>query len=85
MLQPQNLKKYDCVEKRGIFFLGGFLQIRRGELGWGRRRRNMGGDNRQSCDILTFADGITDELMLLVVPSTFLMENWSRHYTEIPV
>jgi hypothetical protein len=22
MLQPQNLKKYDCVEKRGIFFLG---------------------------------------------------------------
>jgi hypothetical protein len=54
-------------------------------LGWGRRRRNRGGDSRQSCDILTFADGIIDGLMMSVVPSAILTVIWSHHYTEIPV
>jgi hypothetical protein len=39
---------------------GGWLQFGRGELGWGRRRRNRGGENWQSVDILAFTDGITD-------------------------
>jgi len=36
-----------CTEKRE-FFLGeaGCLQFGRGELGWGRRRRNRGGEGR---------------------------------------
>jgi len=75
-----------CAEKRGIFFFGdGCLQFERGELGWGKRRRNRGGDSRQSCDILTFADGITDGLMMSMVPSVILTVNWSCHYMEIPV
>jgi len=37
-----------------VYSLGG-----RGELGWGRRRRNRGGEGRQSGDILTFTEGIT--------------------------
>jgi hypothetical protein len=75
-----------CVEKREIFFWGGgCLQLGRGELGWGRRRKNRGGDNRQSGDILTFADGITNGLLLSKISSAILMVNWSHHYTEIPV
>jgi hypothetical protein len=31
----------------------------RGELGWGRRMRNRGGEGQQSGDILTFFEGIT--------------------------
>jgi hypothetical protein len=54
-------------------------------LGWGRRRRNRGGDNRQSCDILTFAEGIIDRLMLSMVSLAILMVNWLRHCTEISV
>jgi hypothetical protein len=57
----------------------------RGELGWGRRRRNRGGEGRQSGHILTFADGITDGLLLSVIPSAILKVNQSRHCTEIPV
>jgi len=65
-----------CVEKRGIFFLGdGCLQFGRGELGWGRRSRNRGGEGRQSGDILTFADGIPDGLFLSAIPSANLMVN----------
>jgi hypothetical protein len=73
-----------CVEKREIFFLGGadYLQFGRGEMGWGRRR-NRGGDGRQSGDILTFTDGITDGLILLVILFAILMVNRSRHCTEI--
>jgi hypothetical protein len=72
-----------CVKKRGILFLwgGGCLQFGRGELGWGRRRRNKGGDSWQNGDILTFTDGIIDGLIMLVI----LMVNWSRHCIEIPV
>jgi hypothetical protein len=30
------------VEKRGRVGMGGWLQFGRGEVGWGRRRRNRG-------------------------------------------
>jgi len=75
-----------CAEKRD-FFLGGAgcLQFGRGELGWERKRRNRGGEGQQSGDILTFPDGITDGLILSVIPSAILTVNWSRHCTEIPV
>jgi hypothetical protein len=44
------------------FFLGGggLVVCKWGELGLGRRRRNRGGEGRQSCHILTFSDGFTD-------------------------
>jgi len=42
---------------REIFFWGGLVVCRWGELGLGRRRRNRGGEGRQSCHILTFSDG----------------------------
>ena len=75
-----------CAEKREIFFRGaGCLQFGRGEMGWGRRRRNRGGEGRQSGDILTFNDEITDGLIPSVTLSAILMVNRSRHYTEIPV
>ena len=64
---------------------GGYLQFGRGELGWGRRTRNKGGDSWQSGDILTFTDGIIDGLILSVILSVILMVNWSRHYMEILV
>ena len=49
--------------RRGGFVLGGWLFAvwqGRGELGWGRRRRNRGGEGRQRGHILTFSDGFTD-------------------------
>jgi len=61
-----------CVEKKGIFFFGGCLQFRRGKLGWGRRKRNRGGEGRQSGDIFTFANGITDIIIMSVIPSAIL-------------
>jgi hypothetical protein len=47
---------------REIFFLGGggLVVCRWGELRLGRRRRNRGGEGRQSEHILTFPDGFTD-------------------------
>jgi len=39
---------------------GGLVVCRWGELGLGRRRRNRGGEGRQSYHILTFSDGFTD-------------------------
>jgi hypothetical protein len=41
----------------------------------GKRMRNRRRDNRQSGDILTFADEITDRLILLVIPSVILTVN----------
>jgi hypothetical protein len=43
---------------REIFFWGegGLVVCRWGELGLGRKRRNRGGEGRQSCHILTFSD-----------------------------
>ena len=51
-----------CVEMREIFIWGGggLVVCRWGELGLGRRRRNRGGEGRQSCHILTFSDGFTN-------------------------
>ena len=39
---------------------GGLVVCRWGELGLGRRRRNRGGEGRQSCHMLTFSDSFTD-------------------------
>jgi len=47
----------------------------------GKKRRNRGGEGRQSGDLLTFADGITDGRLL----SVFLMVNWTRQSTEISI
>jgi len=46
----------------GDFFWGGggLVVCRWGELGLGRRRRNRGGEGRQSYHILTFFNGFTD-------------------------
>jgi hypothetical protein len=74
------------VLSRGGYFRGsGCLQFGRGELGWERKRRNRGGEGRYSGDILTFTDGITDEILQSELPSIILTVNWSRHCTEIPV
>jgi hypothetical protein len=61
------------------------LKFGRGELGWGRRRKNKGGEGRQSGYISTLNDQNTDGLILSEIPSVSLMVNWSRHCTEIPV
>ena len=58
------------VEKRGVFLGGGCLQFGRGVLGWGRRRRNRGGEGRQSGDILTLTEGIANGILLSVISSS---------------
>jgi hypothetical protein len=73
------------VLRRERFFLGGLVVCSRGELGWGRRRRNRGGEGRQSGHILTFADIFTNEIILSVSPSVILTVNRARHRTEISV
>jgi len=55
----------------------------RGELGWGRRRRNRGGESWQSGHLLTFADGFTDGIISSVISSAILTANRARHCTEI--
>jgi hypothetical protein len=74
-----------CVEKRVIFLRGGCLQFGRVELGWERRRRNRGGESRQSGDILTFFEGLTDRHILSVISLAILSMNWSHQCTEIRV
>jgi len=75
-----------CAEKREFFFEGvGLVVCSMGELGWGKRRRNRGGEGRQSGHLLTFADGLTDGCIPSVIPSAILTVNRPRHYTEIPV
>jgi len=71
------------LRREGFFWRGGCLQFGRGELGWGRRKRNSGVNSRQSGDILTFADGITDGLIMSVVSSGILTVNWSHHCMKI--
>jgi len=73
-----------CAEKSEIFF-GGLVVCSRGELGWGRRRRNRGGEGWQSGHILTFADRLTDEIIMSVSLSAILTVSRARHCMEIPV
>ena len=73
------------VLRRGRFFLGGLVVCSRGELGWERRRRNRGGEGQQSANILTFADGFTDEIISSVSPSAILTVNRACHCTDILV
>jgi hypothetical protein len=68
-----------CVEKRGRVGMGGWLKFGRGELGWGRRRRNRRRESRQSGYILAFNDGIIDGHFPLVSPPVTM----PRHCTEI--
>jgi len=73
-----------CAKKREFFFFfggRGLVVCSRGELGWGRRRRNKGGEGRQSDHKLTFADRIRPSMIL----SAILTINRPRHCTEIPV
>ena len=58
---------------------GGLVICRWGGLGLGRRRRNGGGECRQSGHIFTFADGLTDGFILSVNTSVILTGN--RHVT----
>jgi hypothetical protein len=61
--------------------MGGWLQFGREESGWGRKRRNRGGESQQSVYILAFTDGITNRH----VSSVILTMNGPRHCTEIPI
>jgi hypothetical protein len=74
-----------CVEKRRRVGMGGWLQFGRGEVGWGRRRRNRGRECRQNGYILAFTDGITDGHVLLVYQSVIPPVNVPRHFMEILV
>jgi hypothetical protein len=65
--------------------LGWVVGCSLGGLGWGRRRRNRGGESRQSVDILAFTNGIIDRYVLSVYPSVILTVNASHQCTEIPV
>jgi hypothetical protein len=85
MLWPQNFKKYDllCWEEEDFFF--GLVDCSRGELGWGRRRRNRRGEGRQIGHILTFTNRLTDRIIPSVSPSAILTVNRARHCTELLV
>ena len=73
------------VLRRGRFIFGGGLDVCSwGELRWGRRRRNRGGEGRLRGDILTFADSFTDGPIPSVIPSARLTANRARHRTELP-
>jgi len=70
-----------CVEKRGRVGMGVWLQFGRGELGWGRRRRNRGREYRQSGYILATINGITNGTF----PSVYSSVSLPRHCMEILV
>ena len=84
MLWPQNFKKYDllCWEE-GDFCWGGVVVCSKGELEWGRKRRNRGGEGWQSGYILTFADRFTNRIIPSVILSAIPMVNRACHCTEI--
>jgi len=73
-----------CAEKREFFFFWRASCLQLGELGWGRKRRNRGGEGRQSGDILTFVDGFTDGIISSVILSAILTVNRARHHTKLP-
>jgi len=72
------------VQRRGRFFFGGLVVCSWGELRWGRRRRNRGGEGRWRGDILTFTGGFTDWTIPSVILSARLTVNRARHRTELP-
>jgi hypothetical protein len=51
----------------------------------GKKKEKKGRESQLSGDIFTFTDGITDGLLLSVIPSAILMENWSHHCMKIQV
>ena len=57
----------------------------KGELEWGRKRRNRGGEGQQSGNILTFADGFTDKIISSMSPSAILTVNRACHCMDILV
>jgi len=80
-----HIQKYNLsVEKRGRVGIGVWLQFGRGELGWGKRRRNRGRECRQSGYIVAFTDRITDETFSSVYPSVSPPVTVPRHCIEIP-
>ena len=71
------------AEKREIFVGGGVVVCSKGELEWGRKRRNRGGEGWQSGYILTFADRFTNRIIPSVILSAIPMVNRACHCTEI--
>jgi hypothetical protein len=64
------------VLRREGFFFGWFFADWEGRVGMEKKKKKKReGDNRQSCDILTFANKMTNGLMLLLVPSAILIVN----------
>jgi hypothetical protein len=47
-------------------------------------RPSLGGEGRQSGDVLTFADGFTDGIIPSVILSAILTVKKARHRTELP-
>ena len=67
-----------CAEKREICFGGEVVVCSWRELGWGRRKRNRGGEGRYSGHRLSFVDGFTDRILASMSPSAILTVNMSR-------
>jgi hypothetical protein len=69
--------------------MGGWLQFERGEVGWerrrARRRRNRGKECQRSGYIMAFTDGITNEYIMLVIPSVILTVKVRCNWTAISV
>jgi len=65
-----------CVEKRGIFW-GGVVVCSLGEESWDEEEeREIGGERIGRVVIYSlFTDGITDRLIMFVIPSAILTVN----------
>jgi len=72
------------LRRERFFFLRGGWLFAVGES-WDGKEEGEIREGRQSGHILTFADGITDGLLISMIPSAILTVNRSRHYTKIPV
>ena len=64
--------------------MGDWLQFGRGEVGWGRKRRNRGRECWQSGYIMAFTDGIINETFLSVCQSVIPPVKVPHHCTDIP-